>query len=72
MKSIRSDQLIELGCVEQLLLEFYARWLILSRWVPIGKSARIRDKTISGSLIGERLHLWLSKLSSAISMRQWR
>ena len=31
MKSIRSDQLIELGCVEQLLLEFYARWLILSR-----------------------------------------
>ena len=33
MKSNRSDQLIELGCVEPLLLEFYARWLIFE---PIG------------------------------------
>jgi hypothetical protein len=30
MKSNRGDQLIELACVEQLLLGRYARWLILS------------------------------------------
>ena len=52
MKGNRGHQLIELACVEQLLLGHDAPWLIEPIGVRLGKALRARDKTMSVNLMG--------------------